>query len=129
LLDGVFVQTAGQAAEGTTITYFFDPDKRDKAWVDFVSRFEKRFGQRPDIYAAYGYDGARLLLDGIRRAGPNRYRIRDTLAALEHADGVTGHLHFDARWDNIAPIVVAQYRESRWRFQTAKQSEQAKAGP
>jgi len=127
LLDEVFLKGAGDAAEGTTVAYFFDPQKTDKAWVEFGARFEKRYGVRPDIYAGYAYDGARLTIDGIRKAGPNRYRIRDALADLEHYDGVTGHMHFDARWDNIAPIVLAQYREGKWWFEGPKKSEQAKA--
>jgi len=45
--------------------------------VDFVARYQKRYGEKPDIYAAYGYDGARLMIEAIQHAGPNRWRVRD----------------------------------------------------
>ncbi len=112
-----FVQAAGPAAEGTTITYFFDPDRPDKPWVEFVRRFVKRWGEKPDVYAAYGYDGAKLMMEAINHAGPNRFRVRDYLATLDEWDGVTGHMIFDARWDNIAPISTAEYKQGKWHFE------------
>lgn len=113
--DG-FRRYAGSAAEGMTITYFFNPKRTDPPWVDFVRRFEKRFGEKPDVYAAYGYDGARLMIQAVRQSGPNRYRIRNYLAGLESYDGVTGHMIFDGRWDNIVPISIARYEDGEWHF-------------
>ncbi len=114
-----FVKNAGSAAEGTTITYFFNPDRTDKPWVEFVERFQKRWGEKPDIYAAYGYDGAKLMIQAIAKSGPNRFRVRDYLASLDEYDGVTGHMIFDARWDNIVPVSIAQYKQGKWEFQPA----------
>lgn len=112
-----FRQAAGPAAENMTITYFFNPDRPDKPWVDFQARFAKRWGVKPDIYAAYGYDGAKLMIQAINQVGPNRFRIRDYLANLDEYDGVTGHMIFDARWDNIVPISVAELKGGQWQFQ------------
>jgi branched-chain amino acid transport system substrate-binding protein len=81
-----------------------------------VARYEKRWGEKPDVYAAYGYDGARLMIEAIDHAGPNRFRIRDYLAGLEEWDGVTGHMIFDGRWDNIAPITTAHFRNGQWHY-------------
>lgn len=119
LKDDGFVRRAGAAAEGTTITYFFDPGRTNVAWIKFSARFEKRWGEKPDIYAGYGYDGARLMIEAITNAGANRYRVRDYLAALDEWDGVTGHMIFDARWDNIVPISTAEYRGGQWHFSPA----------
>ena len=119
LKDDIFTKTAGAAAEGTTITYFFDPERTDSRWTEFSARFEKKWGEKPDIYATYGYDGANLMIEAINKCGPNRYRIRDYLAGLDEWDGVTGHMIFDGRWDNIAPIAVAEFKSGRWHFQPA----------
>ncbi|MCX6904776.1 MAG: ABC transporter substrate-binding protein [Verrucomicrobia bacterium] len=119
LKEDAFAKAAGPAAEGTTICYFFNPDRTDQPWVQFVEKFQKRYGQKPDIYAAYGYDGAKLMIQAIDKAGPNRFRIRDYLANLDEYDGVTGHMIFDARWDNIVPISTAQYRNGTWHFEAA----------
>jgi branched-chain amino acid transport system substrate-binding protein len=130
LVDPEFIRLAGPAvAEGVTAAYFFDPEKTDPAWTSFVARFEKRWGVRPDIYAGYGYDGARMLAAAIRKAGPNRYRIRDEMMSIDEYNGVTGSMRFDGRWDNIAPIVLAQYREGRWHFSPGNPPASPKPAP
>jgi len=120
LHDDSFRQQAGSAAEGTTIAYYFDPDRQDAPWLDFAQRYENRWHERPDIYAAYGYDGANLMIEAIREVGPNRFRIRDYLANLKSWEGVTGPMVFDGRWDNIAPMWTAQLRNGQWHFTPPK---------
>ncbi|NWF86147.1 MAG: ABC transporter substrate-binding protein [Bryobacteraceae bacterium] len=117
LQEPSFKENAGEYAEGMTICYFFNPDRTDKPWQDFIARFEKRWGEKPDIYAAYGYDGAKLMIEAINHAGPNRFRIRDYLASLKEWDGVTGHMIFDGRWDNIVPLTMAQFKGGKWHYE------------
>lgn len=119
LMDPEFVRLAGDAAEGVTAGAFFDPEKTDPAWTGFKQRFEARFGMAPEAHAAYGYDGANMLLEAIRQAGPNRYRIRDRMAAIETYVGVTGRMEFDGRWDNVAPVGTAVLRQGQWVFSPA----------
>lgn len=128
LVDPEFVALAGPAAEGATAAYFFDPGKTDAAWTGFVGRFQRRYGAKPEIYAGYGYDGARMLIAGIRRAGPNRYRIRDEMTSLDEYQGVTGYMRFDGRWDNIAPIVVARCRHGQWTYSPAPTGKAVRTG-
>jgi branched-chain amino acid transport system substrate-binding protein len=116
LKEEAFAQNAGAAAEGTTISYFFNPERTDPPWVEFVQKFQKRYGEKPDIYAAYGYDGAKLMIQAIKKAGPNRFRVRDYLANLDEYDGVTGHMIFDGRWDNIVPMALAHFEKGQWHF-------------
>jgi branched-chain amino acid transport system substrate-binding protein len=127
IVDPDFVKLAGPAAvEGTTAACPFDLEKTDPAWTNFVARFEKHYGLKPDIYAGYAYDGAQMLIAAIKKAGPNRYRIRDVMAATDEYNGVTGYMRFDGRWDNIAPIVYAQYLQGRWHFFPAPKPNPAK---
>lgn len=129
LVDPQFVKLAGEAAEGATAAYFFDPNKTDALWTDFVTRFQNRFGAKPDIYAGYSYDGAQMLLSAIRKAGPNRYRVHDAMTSIDEYRGVTGYMRFDGRWDNIAPIVLGQYKNGAWHFRPAPAPNQANATP
>jgi branched-chain amino acid transport system substrate-binding protein len=128
LVDPEFARIAGPAAEGATATFFFDPEKKDPAWTGFRQRFQKRCGIQPDIYAGYGYDAAQLLIEAIKKAGPNRFRVHDQLASLDEYRGVTGYMRFDGRWDNIAPVVIAQCNHGRWEFKSGA-SQQARLGP
>ena len=113
LMDDRFRQNAGEAAEGTMFTCFFDPAAKDPLWVSFVARFRERWGHEPDAYAAYAYDGAQILIHAIQRAGPNRWRIRDQVCNLDFYHGVTGWMQFDGSGNNIAPVRLVRFDHGR----------------
>jgi ABC-type branched-subunit amino acid transport system substrate-binding protein len=117
LMDDRFLQNAGEAAEGMTITYFFDLARQDPLWGRFVARFKERWGHEPDAYAAYAYDGAQIMINAVQRAGPNRWRIRDQVCNLDFYQGVTGWMQFDAIGNNIAPVPLARFEHGRWVFE------------
>jgi len=39
--------------------------------------------------------------------------------AIDEYDGVTGYMRFDGRWDNIAPVILAQYKGGQWHYEPA----------
>ncbi|HKD61777.1 MAG TPA: ABC transporter substrate-binding protein [Terracidiphilus sp.] len=97
---------AGDAAEGFEAVFPYDPTRKDPKWLDFESRFEARFQERPEQFASLAYDGMNALLDSICKAGLNRARIHDALANIEEYDGVTGHMRFDPNQKNVAPMYL-----------------------
>jgi branched-chain amino acid transport system substrate-binding protein len=119
LFGPAFLAAAGPAAEGMTITFPFDPTRTDEAWTGFVERFRKRYATAPEAFAAYAYDGTRILLDAIRTAGPNRFRIRDAIAAVRRYEGVTGTMVFDPTFNNLAPLRIAWVKGSTFHFEKA----------
>jgi len=97
---------AGPAAEGFEAVFPYDPTRNDPRWLDFNRRFEERFQEKPEQFAALAYDAMNALLDSICKAGLNRARIHDALANIEQYDGVTGHMIFDPNQKNVAPMYL-----------------------
>lgn len=104
------VKLAGAAAEGFEAVFPYDPTRTDPRWLDFKARYEARFHEAPDHFAALAYDAMQILLDAICRAGLNRGRIRDALTGVESHQGVTGDMVFDPNCKNIAPLFLARVR-------------------
>jgi branched-chain amino acid transport system substrate-binding protein len=104
------VKLAGPAAEGFEAVFPYDPNRTDPGWQDFNARYEARFHEKPDHFAALAYDAMRILLDAICRAGLNKGRIRDALTATQTYKGVTGDMVFDPNCKNIAPLFLAHVR-------------------
>jgi branched-chain amino acid transport system substrate-binding protein len=100
------VRLAGSAAEGFEAVYPYNPSQRRQKWQDFNTRFEARYQETPDHFAALAYDAMQILLQSICRAGLNRGRIRDALTSVEQYDGVTGEMKFDPNCKNISPIFL-----------------------
>ena len=100
------LEKAGSAAEGFEAVFPYDPTRNDPRWIAFNRRFEEKFHEKPEEFAALAYDAMNALLDSICKAGLNRARVHDALADIEEYDGVTGHMIFDPNQKNVAPMYL-----------------------
>ena len=120
VLDPRFLQIAGAAAEGVIAAAPFNPQADIPGLAGFQERYEARFEEDPTVYAAHAYDGAWMVLRAIRKAGLNRYRIRDALAEMKSYDGVTGEIVLDDAYSDRGPVTLATVRQGRWVFDEPK---------
>ncbi|MEW6744393.1 MAG: ABC transporter substrate-binding protein [Planctomycetota bacterium] len=111
-----FITIAGEAAEGVVGVFPFNPDRGDPDYEAFVKKYEERTGVRPLCYAAYAYDSTKMLVEAIRKAGLNRWKIRDALAEMPTFKGVTGESRMDLTLTNRASICLCTVKNGKWVF-------------
>lgn len=96
LATPVFLEKGGAAVEGTVIATAFHPEAPDAEVRRFNEAFERRYGSKPDVGAALGYDAVRVLAQAMREAQTTE---PDKVAAAMHRltgfRGVTGAFSFD----------------------------------
>ena len=76
----------------------------------------------PDVFAAHAYDGMNMIIQSIEKVGLNRVLIRDVLTDMETFQGyrgITGEIIFDATWNDVGPIWIAEIREGDFIFSPA----------
>lgn len=120
---------AGPAAEGFEAVFPYDPTRKDSRWLDFNSRFDARFQEQPEQFAALAYDAMNALLSSICKAGLNRARIHDALASIEQYDGVTGHMMFDPNQKNVAPMYMGIVHNGAITYRVASMEKPGTADP
>jgi ABC-type branched-subunit amino acid transport system substrate-binding protein len=118
-LGATLVKEAGAAAEGFEAVYPYDPNRDDARWLAFNRRFEARFQEKPEQFAAMAFDTMNLLLDAICKAGLNRARIHDALGNVEEYEGVTGRMVFDPNLKNTAPLYLGTVHEGAISYRVA----------
>ncbi len=112
-----FVKIAGPNAEGVICGYPWNPDRQDPKLEVFRQAFEKRYGVKPDTYAAHAYDGANMLIWAIQNAGLNRAKIRDVLSyRTEPFPGVTGDIPLSSALDDAGEVFLAEYKNGAWKY-------------
>ncbi len=104
------LEIGGRALEGCMYSNHYHSEDPTPAIRDFVQRYTRRFGARPDSMAALAYDSARVLADAIRRAGPtfDKKSLRDALAATRDFPGVTGTITFGPDRNPIGKKVIIE---------------------
>jgi ABC-type branched-subunit amino acid transport system substrate-binding protein len=118
-LGDELLKEAGAAAEGFEAVFPYDPSRTDIRWVGFEERYEAKFGEKPEQFAALAFDAMNALLESICRAGLNRARIHDALSQIYEYDGVTGHMVFDPLNKNVSPMYLGTVQDGRITYRVA----------
>ncbi len=131
LVSEKFLEIAGEDAEGIIATYPYNPESDNPKLVAFTKKYEKRFGSKPDSFAAHAYDGMNILLKAIQTAGLNRAKIRDVLTDMktfQGYEGVTGKVVFDASWNDIGSVYMAEVKNGKYIFYLSPMDEKDLTG-
>ena len=111
-----FLEIAGEAAEGMVAAYPYNPDADIPELKRFKTEFRERHGAEASVYATHAYDGTWMLIEAIREAGLNRYRIRDALAAMKRYEGITGEIIMDEAYSDRGPTTMATVHQGQFVF-------------
>jgi branched-chain amino acid transport system substrate-binding protein len=108
---------AAAALQGCYFSTHFSPDQDTPKAREFVAKYEKKYGAKPDAMAALGYDSMLALSSAIQRAssteGP---KIRDALATTKDLDGATGLTTLDAERNARKPAVIIEIKDGKFVF-------------
>ncbi|MFI5337173.1 MAG: ABC transporter substrate-binding protein [Opitutales bacterium] len=111
------IEIGGAAVEGTYFSTHYSPDNPSPEVQQFNARYQARWGERPDAWAALGYDSALVLADAIRRAGSTEpAKIRDALAATRDFPAVTGRITIDAHRNASKSAVILTVKDGKYQF-------------
>lgn len=121
IFDNAFLQTAGQAAEGSYITLgMLQHDQLKGKGAEFVKRYRDKYGQDPDPYAAYTYEAAAVGLKAVEECGKkDRKCVVDALARIRSYDGVLGTWGFTETGDTTLTS-TSGYTVNKGKFQFTK---------
>ncbi len=91
--------SAGTAAEGAYLTL---PAKPSGPKYDaFAQRYKAKYGQEPDVYAAYSYDMLQIIAQGLKEGNTTGEKMEAYLRAMPAFEGVTGTTKFDGHGDVV----------------------------
>jgi branched-chain amino acid transport system substrate-binding protein len=88
----------------------------DPEFVSFVEKYQQKYGQMPNMFAALGYDAAMIMFDAIERAGSTDSDA--IIAALVDTDytGITGHVTFDENRNPVKSAAIMAIENGDYAF-------------
>jgi branched-chain amino acid transport system substrate-binding protein len=101
------LQQAGADAEGAV--YILTAPASGEAPQKFADAYEAKFGRKPELFAAEGYDIVRLIAEAIaanNSAPLSGSGIRDFLYHVRNYPGASGAITFDSKGDVIKPYAI-----------------------
>ena len=77
--------------------------------LDFRKDYQKLYGNIPGAVAAFSFDGMSLLIEAIRKAGPDRSEIQKALTRIR-CEGVTGLIQFDDKGKRVGKVNLVEIK-------------------
>ncbi len=110
--DGIqeaeFLKEAGDLATGSYATVAAPiADKLPEA-ADFIKAYKAKYTAPADAIGAYsasGYDAANIIISAVESSGPDRAKVRASIAGLQNFKGALGTYGFDQFGDTTARII------------------------
>jgi len=75
----------------------------------FRKDYQKLYGNIPGAVAAFSFDGMSLLIEAIRKAGPDRNEIQKALTRIRF-EGVTGLIQFDDKGKRVGKVNLVEIK-------------------
>lgn len=114
LLTEDYWRLAGDAAEGTLVTFLLDPQRLESART-VISRFDES-GYAPEGHTLYAYAAVQAWIQAAEATGStDSARIAEWLRAGNRVQTVVGPMSFDAKGDLRDPL-FAWFRWSKGRY-------------
>lgn len=79
----------------------------DKKSSSFIKDYSKTYGELPGAVAACAFDGMNILIEAIRKSGPDRDKIQGSMSETKY-EGVTGIIQFDEKGNRLGAAGLVQ---------------------
>ena len=125
--DPIFWKVAGEAGEGVMMPstkivvadQLPDSDVQKKKIQAYVKAYRQRFNSEPGTMVAYGADAAYIVVDAIRKVGPDRAKIRDAIENTRGYVGISGIYNISPKDHNglsMDDIVMIKATKGGWKL-------------
>ena len=106
---------AGKDAEYTFSVTQWMPESKWPGSAQFAEKFKAKYGSTPAYHAVQAYTALKVMADAVKRAGKwDPVAIRDALKATNLPDTTFGPVKFDARGQNLHPVLVTQIQKGKY---------------
>lgn len=80
--------------------------------IAFQKEFQKEYGYQPGPVAAYAFDGINVIIEVIKKAGPDRDKIIDVFSTINYS-GITGKIQFDENGNRLGKVGLMRISNGR----------------
>lgn len=117
--DGVIGKIDNSIIEKSYFSNHYATDDTSKTVQDFIKSYEAAYGEKPNAFAALGYDAATTMIEAIKSAGTTeKPKIIEALKNIE-LDLVSGKTRFE-KGEPIKEVTIIRVENGENKLETKK---------
>lgn len=108
------INNGGQAVEGLEIELITALNNQNPDYLDFVTRYQAKFGRVPSFGAVMGYEAAKVLAVALQKTGGKAEGLPQALVGIQNFKGLGDTISFDKYGDVVRPIYLGVIRDGKY---------------
>ena len=108
-----FARIADRSIEGGVFVDGFFVDSPNPIVQEFVERYRRRYQSAPTLFAAQGYDAARVVLEALRKGATSGETVRDYLLLHHDLPTLAGPSDFSPEGTLNRHVFVIQVKQGK----------------
>jgi len=93
-----FITNGGKSVEGVVFSTGYDDNSKDKNFLEFVNKFEKKYKVKPSVFAAQGYELGKILIENLLISTETK-TLKSRILQTSKYSGLQGDIIFDKYGD------------------------------
>jgi branched-chain amino acid transport system substrate-binding protein len=103
---------AKEASEGIWAVIDFVPGQSEEN-QRYIATYKKEYNEEPDMLSVWTYDGLKILVEAIKKAGEDRGKIREAILATQGYKGAQGTYSFTPNGDGMSEVSIVQIEKGQ----------------
>jgi branched-chain amino acid transport system substrate-binding protein len=103
---------AKEASEGIWAVVDFVPGQTEEN-KRYAAAYKKEYNEEYDTLNVWTYDGLKILVNAIKKAGEDRDKIRQAILATQGYKGVQGNFSFTPNGDGLSEVSIVQIEKGQ----------------
>lgn len=100
-------------------TSFYTSDSREVV-QKFVKAWKEKNPEDPDMLSSQSYDATMVILEGLKKAGPDKEKLAKAINETKDLEGTSGKITFGPDHEVIKPVIFMTVKDGKFQFITSK---------
>jgi branched-chain amino acid transport system substrate-binding protein len=115
-----YLELGKENTEGSVFTTsFYTADQREVV-QKFVKAWKEKYQGEPDMLSSQSYDAAMVILEALKKAGPDREKLAKAINETKDFEGTSGKITFGPDHEVIKPVIFMTVKDGTFQFVKSK---------
>ncbi|WP_409346159.1 ABC transporter substrate-binding protein [Paenibacillus sp. MBLB4367] len=115
-----YLELGKSNTEGSTFTTsFFASDNRPVVKT-FVTQWQEKFKDVPDMLSSQSYDAATVILEAMKKAGTDKEKLKQAINETKDLEGTSGKITFGSDHEVIKPVIFMTVKDGKFQYVKSK---------
>jgi len=108
-----FITNGGEYVEGVLFSEGYDDGSKHKDYLDFVTKFKKRYSKKPSVFSTQGYELGKILIKNLKKSSDIAL-LKGNILKEKRYKGLQGDIVFDKYGDVMRSFFMMEVKNKKF---------------